>query len=603
MEGSSSVNPRSDSKVMREKRSGEELGERSEMARKRVKMRDLDSVLRSEDIDTNYTKSSKTKGANGQEMSQVTEVPVTMASDAAHEATKIRDMLPPQRQLDLNAKVCSARKLACDVTSACVEGNNKLPPLTKHDMEHDPNFVTSRGIGLDLNSEDVCSSVNQDPFYSYKKRDRVKSPDGVSECASSTGPLEEKDPMKVWKEMKQNGFLSSTHGGIPVPKQRARKNKQDVIKKKIELAKREQVDRFTKIAAPSGLLNELNPGIINHVRNSKQVHSIIEALVRSEQLENGHAGSKQASHSKSGTKEISDEKKDPENVNVLGKTPLYPSHEDGPTKIIPLNPSNNMPANLQIRGNAMLVNKSMSLSSEDKGGDGDSRMIERRLVARTFCASSSTPTNEDEILALKLSSSQTKASENISSLSNDEPVNLNSVTSLSVKAATVASQWLELLHQDIKGRLAALRRSKKRVRAVIHTELPFLISKEFPSNQENNSSVTKDSAAECSNIAVAEMHQARWSALFDQMDKSLFEEEKQLESWLNQVKEMQMHCERGLQHFQWNPPHWQHPGTIVNDPRPQMVDDSERELAIRAAAASIYSTCNFLLSMENVSCF
>lgn len=33
---------------MREKRSGEELGERSEMARKRVKMRDLDSVLRSE---------------------------------------------------------------------------------------------------------------------------------------------------------------------------------------------------------------------------------------------------------------------------------------------------------------------------------------------------------------------------------------------------------------------------------------------------------------------------------------------------------------------------------------------------------------------------
>ncbi|RVW42460.1 hypothetical protein CK203_070818 [Vitis vinifera] len=35
MEGSSSVNPRSDSKVMREKRSGEELGERSEMARKR----------------------------------------------------------------------------------------------------------------------------------------------------------------------------------------------------------------------------------------------------------------------------------------------------------------------------------------------------------------------------------------------------------------------------------------------------------------------------------------------------------------------------------------------------------------------------------------
>ena len=377
-----------------------------------------------EDIDTNY---SKTKEAN------VQEVPVTIASDAAQEATKIRDLLLPHGQLNLNAKISSSRKLARDVTPACVEDNNKLPPLMKHDKGHDPNFVTSRGIGLDLNSEDVCSSVNHDLFYSYKRRDRVKSPDGISECASSTGPLEEKDPMKVWKEMKQNGFLSSTHGGIPVPKQRAKKNKQDVIKKKIELAKREQVDRFTKIAAPSGLLNELNPGIINHVRNSKQVHSIIEALVRSERLENAHAGSKHVNHSKGGTKETSDEKKDPECLNVLGKTPLYPSHEDRPTKIIPVNPSNDMSANLQLKGNPMLVNKSISLISEDKGGDGDSRLVERRLVGRTSCASPPTTANEDEILALKLSSSQTKASENVCSLSNEEPMNLNSVTSLSMK--------------------------------------------------------------------------------------------------------------------------------------------------------------------------
>ena len=31
-------------------------------------------------------------------------------------------------------------------------------------------------------------------------------------------------------------------------------------------------------------------------------------------------------------------------------------------------------------------------------------------------------------------------------------------------------------------------------------------------------------------------------------------------------------------------------------------DNSERDLAVRAAAASIYSTCNFLLSMENLPC-
>lgn len=383
-------------------------------------------------MDTNYPRSSKIKGANAQERSQSKEAPVTVASDAAQEATKIRDLLP-HGQLDLNAKVSSARKLACDATPACVEDNNKLLPLMKHDIGYDPNFVASRSIGLDLNSEDVCSSVNHDPFYPYKKRGRVKSPDGISECASSTGPLEEKDPMKVWKEMKQNGFLSSAHGGIPVPKQRAKKNKQDVIKKKIELAKREQVDRFTKIAAPSGLLNELNPGIINHVRNSKQVHSIIEALVRSERLENAHAGSKQVNHPKSGTKEISDGKKDLENVNVLGKTLLYPSREDRPTKITPVNPSNEMSANPQTRGNPMLVNKSFSSSSEDKGGDGDSKMLERRLVGRNSCASSSATPNEDEILALKLSMSKTKASENVSPSSNEDPTNLNSVTSLSVK--------------------------------------------------------------------------------------------------------------------------------------------------------------------------
>ena len=56
-----------------------------------------------------------------------------------------------------------------------------------------------------------------------------------------------------------------SHGGIPTPKQSMRKINSDVIKKKMELVKREQVDRFTKIATPSGL----NPGIINYVRNKK----------------------------------------------------------------------------------------------------------------------------------------------------------------------------------------------------------------------------------------------------------------------------------------------------------------------------------------------
>lgn len=75
---------------------------------------------------------------------------------------------------------------------------------------------------------------------------------------------------------------------------------------------------------------------------------------------------------------------------------------------------------------------------------------------------------------------------------------------------------------------AALRRSKKRVRSVITTELPFLISKEF-SSQENDPNNCVDGFLE---NATARMHRERWNSLFDQMDKALSEEEKQLVSKL-----------------------------------------------------------------------
>lgn len=123
-----------------------------------------------------------------------------------------------------------------------------------------------------------------------------------SECGSSSVPVEANDPMKLWKAMKENGFLSnphgatssscvvsSSHGGIPAPRKRGRKSKTNndaamvAKKRKIEIARKEEVyNRFAKLAAPSGLLNELNPGIINHVRNKKQVLSIIQSIVKSD---------------------------------------------------------------------------------------------------------------------------------------------------------------------------------------------------------------------------------------------------------------------------------------------------------------------------------
>ncbi|EYU35205.1 hypothetical protein MIMGU_mgv1a026324mg, partial [Erythranthe guttata] len=346
--------------------------------------------------------------------------------------------------------------------------------------------ANNRGLDLDLNAEqEMSSSINNDPLYPVKNYTNLKLADD-SECGSS------------------NNFMSTNYGALPkpmpVPKTRGRKRINSdaaVMKKKIEQAKKEQVDRFAKVAAPIGLLNGLNPGIINHVRNSKQVHSIIEALVRSEKTENRGSG----------------------------------------------------------KGDILLERRQMrEYSLFSKSSYGDSYMG-----------------NEDDGLGLKLSSSVTVASENNTScLSNEE------------SAANVASQWLDLLNQDIKGRLAALRRSKKRVQAVITMELPLLISREFSSNHDKET---------------ADVHAVRWSNIFGQMDQSLSEEESHLENWLNQVKEMQLHCERGLYSQDMDPI-----GHSIKNRLGEGHHNSGKGLAVKAAAASIYSTCNFFLTAENLPC-
>ncbi|XP_030932510.1 uncharacterized protein LOC115958249 isoform X1 [Quercus lobata] len=576
---------RSDSKIVSEKRGSAGFEEKCDLSRKRIKMRDLESVCRSEGINVHFQKSLKNKEFGDQspfgeeEMSQVTEVPVTSDLDASQAEKTGNNLFPiavnlAHGPLDLNAEACAAKHSVFNDTQKCAENSGKLSLLQNHGRENNNICVTSRGISLDLNAEDVSSSVNQDTSYPFKIHEHSKSRD-VSECGSTVEGDE--DPLRRWREMKQNGFLSSSHGGIPMPKQRTRKSKSDVIKKKMELAKREQVDRFTKIAAPSGLLNGLNPGIINHVRNKKQVHSIIEALVRSEKLENGKVGSKHAAQLNSESTEAAN-RKDLENVDDSGTQEVSFSHDDGSL--------------CSLSGIRHTRGYPVAMSKSGTGGHCDPSMVER--ICGKTCDSDSTLVSQDYMLELKLSSSN-QASENAGPLPNEESAaNFAS----SIKAADVASQWLELLHQDIKGRLSALRRSKKRVRAVITTELPFLMSKEFSFNQEKENSTDK-----FSNSASADMHHARWSTMFDQMEKALTEEEKQLESWLNQVKEMQLHCDQGLQHVHWNVPFGlKLLGASEIDPRSRKVDSSERELAVMAAAASIYSTSNFLLS-ENVCCF
>lgn len=66
---------------------------------------------------------------------------------------------------------------------------------------------------------------------------------------------------------------------------------------------------------------------------------------------------------------------------------------------------------------------------------------------------------------------------------------------------------------------------------MIHTELPFLLLKEFPSVQEHESCIKKSSTSCHRDTTTADAHRVKWNAMFDQMDKTLSEEERQLVSW------------------------------------------------------------------------
>ncbi|KAJ3676499.1 hypothetical protein LUZ60_003911 [Juncus effusus] len=325
-----------------------------------------------------------------------------------------------------------------------------------------------------------------------------------SECASSTNPnspsSSSSSPLKLWQKMKQNGFLSSSQNKTLIPpskpKKTRKKSEEEISKQKRAYLQKEQYlqfSRFSKVTGPSGLLTGLNPGIINHVRNSKQVYSIIQAVVKDSSFENEELGFKDENCT---DLKLGEDCREKEGSGVTG------------------------------------------LGSEDFGSDKEA------------------------------------------------------VTSLSLKAASAASQWMELLQQDIKGRLAALKRSKKRVRNVISTELPYIISTEISYNNDESSNVISQNGA----------HVEKWKFLFSHMDKSLHEESRYLENWLRQVQEMQMKCEKGVKYVVGME------GLLLGPinteySKAKRNEAMEHEQVVKAAAASLYSTCNLVTKKENISCF
>ncbi|CAH8371539.1 unnamed protein product [Eruca vesicaria subsp. sativa] len=167
----------------------------------------------------------------------------------------------------------------------------------------------------------------------------------------------------------------------------------------------------------------------------------------------------------------------------------------------------------------------------------------------------------DKVLASKLPSTTVSDDHAISFINPEQ----------AVEAATVASQWLEFLHQDFSERISALQDSRNRVDDTLKAELPLLVSSSKESSSANQ---------ECT---VTEAHRLNWSARFNQFKKHLHDEEQDLEHCLNQVKDMQSQCNEGLR--QMNESSCGKDGT-----------NQKTNLAVQAAAASIFSTCRFILS-------
>ncbi|KAL0878032.1 hypothetical protein Bca101_027738 [Brassica carinata] len=69
----------------------------------------------------------------------------------------------------------------------------------------------------DVDCDDKGASVKRTEAECVSRSDKSCATDIYSECGSSSAPLEGNDPMKLWKAMKQNGFLSNPHvGGVSV---------------------------------------------------------------------------------------------------------------------------------------------------------------------------------------------------------------------------------------------------------------------------------------------------------------------------------------------------------------------------------------------------
>lgn len=139
-------------------------------------------------------------------------------------------------------------------SSSYVTHVNELACSKRDGKDVEPTVTKSLGFGLDF-KVDVPNLPEKIALISAQESLGCMKDKEYSECRTYPSPRDEKEsePMKIWKAMKQNGFLSSSHGRVTSPRHqgRAKKHRKDTVKRMIGLAKKEQMNRFSKVAALS----------------------------------------------------------------------------------------------------------------------------------------------------------------------------------------------------------------------------------------------------------------------------------------------------------------------------------------------------------------
>ncbi|KAH7432549.1 hypothetical protein KP509_07G027500 [Ceratopteris richardii] len=376
--------------------------------------------------------------------------------------------------------------------------------------------------------KDFSASIKEDAKASVQN---LHEPQKRLQFSSTINDHRSRRPPAIYRGASM--CFNSQYSGVGLPKlRRGRPPRKSNLCPCPEV--KQSSNRYTQVCAPVGVLGKLNPGIITRLRDRKQVYAILENVIKGAFMSGtkeclklqgaketgGDDGSFQCMRDRALDSAAQQRPPlelslaDQDTVTLTSKTELG-MREELAVDVSPVVSANEDSASLTTR----LPKKEESYS---KGPNED---MDNPRHASALVPEAVTLNSERSIGNRNQNRHHTAENEN-KNIENDGPVAIGNV----------ASCWLELLRLDIKGRLSALRRSKRRVRGVI-------TSGQLDTTHGEGIGTTKTD------------EMTKWRGFFLHMEQVLCLEGTRLESWLNQITEMQLsYCQISGQHIQGNMP-------------------------------------------------